>query len=1168
MSLAKYIQVNTSYTRSINIERDLESSEGGRPYIPTSRALQTLGRIGDSLHQNAAQRAWALIGPYGSGKSAFGLFLSNLLGGADKSAARAAVTVLEQADPGLGRNFRGDTNTRKSAGFCLITITGSPEPLTHRLAQAMLASAEAFRGTQRGAVPCFIRELRGASQGEADIPIGNLIDWMSDLQRMVHKVDGKGILLVIDELGKFLEYEARHRQSSDIYLLQALAEHASAANEAPLLVVVLLHQTFEQYFVTLGEQLKNEWKKVQGRFESIPFLESSEQILRVVKAALNAELPGLLVKAVAAEAKRIITSLKSNHALPQGLDAKTAADIFTGSYPLHPASLLILPLLCQKVAQNERTLFSYLGSAEPHGFQEALNRLGDDSKHPQWIMPWEIYEYFILNQPGLVSDQITHRRWAEVITAVERLGDAPESVIRLLKTIGLLNITGTQGGLKASEDLLRLTYDSQTMGFEEALEILLERSIVTFRKFNGEYRVWQGSDFDLESALQEQRDQLGRIELAKLLNEREVIAPIVARRHAIETGTLRYFKPQFVDSVSAIVAPTQGEPTLLLCLAETRESEDRYIEVLRGLGAIPSVIGAVVTNAASLRQAVTEVIAFERIQRQYPEVNSDPVATRELKDRLLVASEQEYELLSAVIEEPENSLWWWCSLEHRMESKRGLQHLVSRALERTYDKSPHIHNELINRDKPSSTANAARKKLLVAMLNNGDKEDLGFDKFPAEKAMYRSLLSATGIHAETSCGWHFQAPTDDRKHLLPAWHAIETFLESTEHSARPLSDLFVLLGQTPYGIKQGVLPVLFMAFYLANSEQLALFDGGHYCPFISQEIVERIIKEPHVFAVQQFKTDSIRDSIYRTYIEAVSLMGDSPSQVNLIAAAKPLAKFMMNLPDYTKKTKVISPEAQLLRERFFASKSPLQLLFFQIPDALGVHPLIGETASPMHLGEFAERLNRAITELRAAYHVLLMDILDQLRGVFFLTAGTDPARVKDILAGRHAGLQDYTIDVQGLKAFIGRLTDTSGDENHWLISLASFLARKPPEKWSDEDAAAAKYRLFEFAKKIRELETLRLHNQRREDKTTDFELILLKTVSQSEGETEAIVTLDKDKRERVAATVDQVSNLLGKLGNYDLRNAVLAVLLSRRPSEEHEETVINEPPSKEGSKHG
>jgi hypothetical protein len=1166
MSLAKYIQVGTGYTRSINIERDLASSDGGRPYIPTSRALQALGRIAETLHENSAQRAWALIGPYGSGKSAFGLFLSNILGCADKSASKAARAALEQADPDLARQFRG--SNRKSAGFCRITITGSPEPLTIRFAQAMLESAESFRGTQRGAIPSFIRELRKAIATDADIPIGNLVDWMSDLQKMVLKGDGKGVLLVIDELGKFLEYEARHRQSSDIYLLQALAEHASAANQAPLLLVVLLHQTFEQYFVTLGDQLKNEWKKVQGRFESIPFLESSEQILRIVKAALYAELPGPLGKTVAAECKRIIASLKSSHALPQGLDVKAATAIFTGSYPIHPSSLLILPLLCQKVAQNERTLFSYLGSAEPHGLQEALTRLGENAKHPEWVMPWEIYEYFILNQPGLVSDQITHRRWAEVITAVERLGDAPEPVIRLLKTIGLLNIVGAQGGLKASEELLRLSHDVGDMEFEEALKVLLDRSIVTFRKFGGEYRVWQGSDFDLEAALQEQRDQLGRIELAQLLNEREVIAPIVARRHAIETGTLRYFKPQFVDSVAAIVAPSQGEPTLLLCLAETRESEDTYIEALRGLGAIPNVIGAVVANAASLRQAVTEVIAFERIQRQYPEVNSDPVATRELKDRLIGASEQEHELLSAIIEEPENSFWWWCSLDHRMESKRGLQHLLSRALERTYDKSPHIHNELVNRDKPSSTANAARKKLLVAMLENADREDLGFDKFPAEKAMYRSLLSATGIHAKSEDVWRFQAPTADRRYLLPAWNAIEAFLEGTEQSPRPLSELFAHLVDAPYGLKQGVLPVLFLAFYLSNCDELALFDDGHYCPFISQEVVERIIKEPQVFGVQRFKTDHVRDSIFRTYIESVSQMGDSPATVNLIAAAKPFAKFVMTLPDYTKATKTISPEAQLLRDRFFASKSPLQLLFFQIPEALGLRPLIGKAALPANLVEFSGKLRSAVSELRVAYHALLMNVLEQLREAFFLNNAEDLDRVREMLTGRYTGLQDYTIDVQGLKAFIGRLTDSFGDEKQWLISLASFLARKPPEKWNDEDAAAVKYRLFEFAKKLRELETLRLHDQRREDKATDFELVLLKTVSQSGGESEAVVALNQEKRQRVATTLDQVTNLLDELGSDDLRNAVLAMLLSGRSSEGKAKVTENETSGKENFTNG
>ena len=89
-------------------------------------------------------------------------------------------------------------------------------------------------------------------------------------------------------------------------------------------------------------------------------------------------------------------------------------------------------MLCQKVAQNERTLFSYLGSREQQGFQDSLSRC---LKVSDWIYPWEIFDYFILNQPTALTDHFTHRRWAEVVTAVDRLGDAPVEEQQILKAI-------------------------------------------------------------------------------------------------------------------------------------------------------------------------------------------------------------------------------------------------------------------------------------------------------------------------------------------------------------------------------------------------------------------------------------------------------------------------------------------------------------------------------------------------------------------------------------------------------------------------------------------------------------------------------------------------------------------------------------------------------------
>jgi hypothetical protein len=44
-----------------------------------------------------------------------------------------------------------------------------------------------------------------------------------------------------------------------------------------------------------------------------------------------------------------------------------------------------------------------------------------------------------------------------------------------------------------------------------------------------------------------------------------------------------------------------------------------------------------------------------------------------------------------------------------------------------YPQTPIIKNELINRSRPSAQANAGRKKLLIALLNNADKQDLGIE---------------------------------------------------------------------------------------------------------------------------------------------------------------------------------------------------------------------------------------------------------------------------------------------------------------------------------------------------------------------------------------------------------------------------------------------------------
>jgi hypothetical protein len=63
------------------------------------------------------------------------------------------------------------------------------------------------------------------------------------------------------------------------------------------------------------------------------------------------------------------------------LDTNNASEVdfaVYGCYPLHPISTFILSRLSEKVAQNERTLFTFLSSGDRHTFSAFLAK-SDDS---------------------------------------------------------------------------------------------------------------------------------------------------------------------------------------------------------------------------------------------------------------------------------------------------------------------------------------------------------------------------------------------------------------------------------------------------------------------------------------------------------------------------------------------------------------------------------------------------------------------------------------------------------------------------------------------------------------------------------------------------------------------------------------------------------------------
>ncbi|MCK5918702.1 MAG: hypothetical protein KAG34_09760, partial [Cocleimonas sp.] len=855
MSLTDHITINTNYTRSINLERDYDSVALIKSYIPTSRSIFALRKSLATLDSEADMpRAWTLVGPYGSGKSSFAVFLSHLLANPENPAFKAAIKVLDKSNPKLAEQFK-TIGEETALGHCVVLLTGSPEPLGKRLIQALNEAALTYWKSRKGVLPKAVKNISKLAEQE-EISTTEIISAIKAIQSAIAKIDGNGLLIIIDELGKFLEYEARHPETNDIYLLQALAELAYTGGKSALSLYVILHQGFEQYAKGLGDSLKNEWAKVQGRFESIPFLEATEQTLRIVARTVlpNASID---LSPIAKQAGRIAKVLANTDALPGSLEENDAAKLFTDCYPLHPLSALLLPVLCQKIAQNERTLFNYLGSDENFGLKQSLETL---SSVGDWIYPWEIYEYFIHNQSASLVDHFTHRRWAEVVTAVDRLGNIDSNETRLLKTIGLFNIIGSQGGLKASKDIIALCLPDDNL-VDDIIESLKSESLIQYRKYSGEYRVWQGSDFDIEAEVYTAKQKLGLFSIAEYLNNQYENRPIVARRFSIEKGTLRYFKTCFIDAETYANTNSQSENTrIIFYLSQNQEDSKKFhSEIIEYYSERDILVEFPQTE--HLRDAIADVKALREIQASNQALNSDPIAQREFKDRYQVALQTEENKHAEIFDYPEKSHWYWLGKTFAISNKRDLQNKLSSILDAVYKDTPIIKNELINRVKPSSQAAGGRNRLLQAMVSHPDKEDLGIEKFPAEKAMYRAVLRETGLHVTIDEQWEFSEPTK-KASLYPVWRAMEIFLDSAEKKPRSFHELADIIGKPPYGVKAGILPILFLALYLVKKDELALYEDRRYLPSLSREELERFVKKPDGFTVQLFKIEGLNASLF------------------------------------------------------------------------------------------------------------------------------------------------------------------------------------------------------------------------------------------------------------------------------------------------------------------
>lgn len=1092
--LSEWISVNRTVARSVNLERDTRDKDLLERFQVTPTACEVLSRLADAF-EGERTNAWSLTGPYGTGKSAFCNYLISLSSGG-KRARRLCHKKLKQANAGLAERLKifspEENSTYPAIG---VRAVSHYESLNSTLARGLVRTMKEVHGWDRNKK---WRELLNRAEQIASQ------DWPTTREVVTAYKDLTAItetpvFIVVDEFGKNLEFQAHHADRGDIFILQALAESEL------IFLWVCLHQAFHAYAGALSQVQKEEWQKIQGRFEDRPYVEPPIRSFSLIRDALFVDPPDANHEEALENWAEGMADVMSEITL-NGLNALDPGSI-KPLYPFHPLAVYLLGEMTRRFAQNDRTLFSFLSSGEPHAFAYCLLNLdaSQDSRLPTLGIDM-LYDYFA--QTGVLrhADRSESQRWIEIQSMIASHGGLDRENARMLKTVGVLNLLSTLPGMAASDEIihaaLATSFYSNQRDTTRILQKLTDKGILLYRRYANEYRLWEGSDFDLDFEVTEAR---GRVALRSISEMLEEVAPrpnLVAARHSVQTGTLREFQIRWAteDDIAALVGrahePGRNDGIIWLIVGRQKNPEE--------LSDIASEEQPVLVGYApcieQVRQLLLEAMATRAVCNA-PQLERDGVARKEARHMAAQAVETLSIFLNDTFTPGLGSVQWFVSGNSRnIASQRELSSLLSDLCDSTYHLCPRINNEMINVDRLTSQAAAARNRVAEALANSALQEDLGFTGYGPEVAVYRTIIKKTGLHRPNEEGlWSLHAPDKRQQPQLAAvWDLFDHLLLEGDAEGRTVSvkDLLDTVKKPPFGLREGPVPLLLSHYLLVRSDDIAVYEDGMFKPFFGAAETTLLMRRPELFSLRLYQPTGIRSEVIRTYFQVVNIrleLVEGARNQTILSVVVPLTQFLSNLPEYTRMTRAIHPNTLRLRNAIAHMQDPQKLLFQDIPEALGFESAdSGEDSGVANYDAAAlrESLWDSLIELRDAFYRFASKVKGRFKLVMadLVGEGAPFEALRHDLCAKTAPLMDVCMDAD-LKPVLGALSAESSSDDQWLAQVAAIVMKKPLTSWRDGDLEPFALRVGEIRERIRQLHNLKQIAERKRDATSNSYMI-------------------------------------------------------------------------------
>ncbi|KAB7530300.1 hypothetical protein F8C76_01985 [Flagellimonas olearia] len=1054
-----------SINTSTNIIRDSDSKFD---YVVTPNAEKTFDSIIDNAKRG--QKAFNLVGSFGTGKSSFLLALEKSISGNKKY---------------FGSSFNGTSR--------VIKLIGEYRSLIDALNDEFSVSHD-FVGNQK---------LFDAIYGEYD---------------KVKKKNG-ALFIILDEFGKYLEYAVQNNTSQEVYFLQKLAEFVNA-QDRDIVLITSIHQNILSYSNGLSKEQRDEWKKVQGRFFTLPFNEPIEQLLFLAGKVSNS----------GTEPKNSFLDLIKGHNL-FSLTQDSLKELESSLYPLSIVSGYVLAASLQRYGQNERSLFTFLNSI----FFSQFKTEGKAFELP------DLYDYLYHDFYTFIIDKTNpdFNRWSAIRIALERsesIVDIDHKISEvLIKSLGLLSIFSKAGSrLDEAFFIEYLSPNFSKTTIKNTLGSLEKNKVVRFSKFDQSFKLFEGTDLDIERAILEAENRIDEIDVLKKLNSHFEFSIQIAKAETYRKGTPRLFKFQLTNTPAVNIPKDEIDGFINLIFSEKRLSGD---EMANSTQKNLPILYGYFTNTSEISTTLKEIEKTEEVLRNMEDEN-DRVAKRELNT--IIRSNKN--LLHHYVMDSlySTKVSWFDNGEAvQINSSQQFNQALSNIAHRVYPDTPTLHSELINRHKVSGSISSARKNFWNGLVTRYHEKDLGFpkDKWPAEKTIYYTLLKNTGIHREDSGQWQLGEP--DKGNFDSLWRMGLRFLDSSRSTRKCITEFQDLLSTAPMKLKQGVIDFWIPTFLFIKRGDFALYNNNGFVPYVDEHILYMITRNPKEYFVKSFVLNDLRLKLFNKY--RYLLKQDDLKVLDnnsFIESIRPLLVFYKNLNQYAKTTKTISGRAIRLRETIAKAIDPEETFFEKMPIALGYN--LNELSTDNQLFEdYIIDFQNHIEEIKNSFPNLLLRIESFIcEEIVGKKVGFE--EYSEIIRKRYAQIKEHHLKAHQ-KSFYWRITSNFNDRDSYLMALSHSILNKPLDRMNDPDEGTLKIELKKITKELDNLVDL---NKAEANEGENLIKIRLSTIDN--GDSETMIRISENQK----VAIENISSEIEKVfkGNEKLRLSVLASLINREIS--------------------